>query len=164
MLVTEKLLKWVMRFYPPLFFQRIWVKSFAAGYMGVSVVVRKSIFNKNYNRTIFGATTFAAVDPFYPILFQQILKRKGYNIIVWLKSAQIQYLKPGDTDLHFSISVDDATIAHAEHILNTDGKYIQTFPVEVFNIHNELCVTVNAELYVRNLNITKPPVNESNNE
>ena len=76
MLVSEKLLKWVMRFYPPLFFQRVWVKSFAPGYRGVTVVIRKSIFNKNYNGTIFGGTSFAAVDPFYPVLFQQILKRK----------------------------------------------------------------------------------------
>jgi len=156
MLVSEKLLKWVMRFYPPLFFQRVWVKSFTPGFKGVTVVIRKSIFNKNYNGTIFGGTSFAAVDPFYPVLFQQILKRKGYNIIVWLKSAQIQYLKPGYTDLQFTISVSDDTIAEAEHILNTDGKYIKTFPIEVFNTSGDLCVSVDAELYVRNLNITKP--------
>ena len=154
--VSEKVLKWVIRFYPPLFFQRVWVKSFAKDYKGVSVIIRKSIFNKNYNRTIFGGTLFAGVDPFYPILFQQILKRKGYNIIVWLKSAQIQYLKPGNTDINFSIVINDETIAEAEHILNTDGKYIKTFPIELFNTHGELCVTVDAELYVRNLNMNKP--------
>ena len=156
MLVSEKVLKWVMRFYPPLFFQRVWIKSFSKDYKGESVIVRKSLFNKNYNRTIFGGTLFAAMDPFYPILFQQILKRKGYNIIVWLKSAQIQYLKPGNTDINFEITINDETIAEAEYILNTDGKYIKTFPIEMFNTQGELCVSVAAELYVRNLNINKP--------
>lgn len=156
MLVSEKVLKWVIRFYPPLFFQRIWVKSFFKDYKGVEVIIRKSIFNKNYNRSIFGGTMFCAADPFYPILFQQILKRKGYNIIVWIKSAQVQYLKPANTNMHFNITVDDATISHAEHILNIEGKYIKTFPINIFDKQGELCVTVDAELYIRNLNLNKP--------
>jgi hypothetical protein len=157
MLVSEKVLKWGIRFYPPLFFQRVWVKSFAKDFKGVSVVISKSIFNKNYNGSIFGGTLFSAADPFYPVLLQQIFKRKGYHTIVWLKSAQIQYLKPGTTNLRFDIAIDDATIAEAEHILNTNGKYIKTFPIELFNTHGELCVVVHAEVYLRNLNMNKPP-------
>lgn len=151
MLISERSLKWLIRFYPPLFFQRIWVRSFNKDFRGVTVTIRKSIFNRNYNRTIFGGTLFAAADPFYPILFQQILTRKGYRIIVWLKSAQIQYIKPGNTDLYFSIKVDNETITRAEHILNTEGKYIETFQVDMLNKTEEICVTVMAELYVRNL-------------
>ena len=152
MVISEKGMKWLIRFYPPLLFQRIWVVAFKKNFKGVSVKIRKSLFNKNYNRSIFGGTLFAAADPFYPILFQQILTRRGHKIIVWLKSAQINYLKPGNTDLYFNIDIDEFTIAEAETILNTEGKYIKTFLIEMFDEGGELCVNVQTELYVRNLN------------
>lgn len=157
MVVSARALKWAMRFYPPLFFQRIWVINFRKDMRGVRVKVNKSLFNRNYNGSIFGGTTFAAADPFYPVLFQQLLTRRGYNkIIVWVKSAEIQYLKPANTALQFDIYIDDEHLNEAEHILNTDGKYIRHFPVEMFDKQGELCVVVNCEVYVRNLLIHKP--------
>jgi hypothetical protein len=149
--ISENVLKWGIRLYPPLFFQRIWVKSFAKDFKGVSVVVRKSIFNKNYNNSIFGGTLFAAADPFYPLLFHQIFLRKGHNVIVWLKSAQIQYLKPAATNMYFDISIDDATIQEAEQMLVNEGKFIKTFGIEIYNKQHELCVTVQIEAYARKL-------------
>jgi hypothetical protein len=151
MLISEKALKWVIRFYPPLFFQRIWVKSFAKDFKGVDVSIKKSVFNKNYNGSIFGGTLFAAADPFYPLLFHQIFLRRGHKVIVWLKSAQIQYLKPAATNLHFSITINDETIAEAERMLTADGKFIKTFPIEIFDKDNNLCVTVFAEAYARKI-------------
>lgn len=140
-----------MRLYPPLLFQRIWVRGFAKDFKGVSVVIRKSFLNKNYNNSIFGGTLFAAADPFYPVLFHQIFLRKGHNVIVWLKSAEIQYLKPAAGHMHFDISIDDVTIAEAEEILRKEGKFIKTFQIEIFNKQNELCVVVQTEAYARRL-------------
>jgi hypothetical protein len=151
MLISEKALKWVIRFYPPLFFQRIWVKSFAKDFKGANVSIKKSVFNKNYNGSIFGGTIFAAADPFYPLLFHQIFLRRGHKVIVWLKSAQIQYLKPAVTDLHFNITIDDETITEAERMLNADGKFIKIFPIEIFDKYDNLCVTVFAEAYARKI-------------
>lgn len=142
-----------MRLYPPLFFQRIWVQKFGAGFTSVEVKVNKSIFNKNYNDSIFGGTIFTASDPFYALLFDQILQRRGFKVRVWLKSAQIQYIKAARTNLYFKINITDEDIAEAEQILNTEGKYIKAFPIEMYNSHNELCVVVMNEVYIRNLHV-----------
>jgi acyl-coenzyme A thioesterase PaaI-like protein len=149
MVVSERALKWAIRFYPPLFFQRIWVKSFAKGFKGVEVKISKSIFNKNYNNSIFGGTIFSAADPFYPLLFHQIFLRRGHNVIVWLKSAQVQYLKPAATNMHFSISIPDETILEAEQMLVTEGKFIRTFTIEILDNNNEVCAIVQSEAYAR---------------
>lgn len=149
--VSATTLKWALRFYPPLFFQRIWVKNFGPDFKSVEVKINLSLFNKNYNSTIFGGTIFSASDPFYAILFDQILRRKGFKTRVWLKSASIQYLKPGNTDLYFKISISDEEINEAEQALTHQGKFIKTFPMEIFNTRGELCALVNNEVYVRNL-------------
>ena len=67
MLVSENVLKWALRFYPPLLFQRIWVIRFTKGFRGVRVKVNRSLINNNYNNSIFGGTImglfFAGINP-----------------------------------------------------------------------------------------------------
>lgn len=151
MVVSENLLKWAIRFYPPLFFQRIWVKEFDKGFTGVHVKISKSFLNSNYNNSIFGGTIFSASDPFYALLFDQVLKRKGFKVRVWLKSATIQYLKPGRSNLYFKISLTEAEIQEAENALSSVGKFVKAFPLEILNSKGELCASVINEVYVRNL-------------
>jgi len=155
MLVSENVLKWVLRFYPPLLFQRIWVIRFGKNFRSVRVKVNKSLVNNNYNKSIFGGTIFAAADPFYPLLFHQILIHKGYQVRVWLKSAEINYLKPGRTDLFFDINITEEDIEEIEQILNTNGKHVKAYPIEMYNKQGELCVSVWSEVYIRNLNLTE---------
>ena len=149
--ITPKTLKWLLRFYPPLFFQRIWVVKFGEDFTWVEVKINKSFLNINYNKTIFGGTIFSASDPFYAILFDQILQKRGFKTKVWLKSAHIQYLKPGNTNLRFKISICDADIVEAEQKLKADGKFVKTFPIEMYNNDGVLCAAVQNEVYVRNL-------------
>jgi hypothetical protein len=151
MKVSENTLKWAMRFYPPLFFQRIWVKSFDKNFTGVQVKIFKSFLNLNYNKSIFGGTIFSASDPFYALLFDQILQRKGLKCRVWLKSASINYLKPGRTNLVFKIELSDNEINEAIKSLKTVGKFVKAFPINMYNSKGELCVNVINEVYIRNL-------------
>ena len=151
MVVSENTLKWAMRFYPPLFFQRIWVQKFDKDFMGVHVKIARSILNSNYNNSIFGGTIFSASDPFYALLFDQVLKRKGFKTRVWLKSASIQYLKPARTNLYFKIRLTEEDILEADTALKTVGKFVKAYPLEILNSKGELCASVVNEVYVRNL-------------
>jgi hypothetical protein len=151
MRVSENSLKWLMRFYPPLFFQRIWVKSFDKDFRGVEVRIRKSIWNRNYNNSIFGGTIFAAADAFYPILFFKIFTNKGYNLRAWSRSLEIHYIKPGFTDLYYQISITDEQIAEAEEILTTIGKYSISHPIHIFDKNGVNIASVMNEVYMRNL-------------
>ena len=140
-----------MRFYPPLFFQRIWVKKFDKGFTGVEVKIAKSILNANYNRSIFGGTIFSASDPFYALMFDQLLQRRGFKVRVWLKSAEIKYLKPGRSHLYFKIQLSEDQIMEAEDALKTVGKFVKAYPMEITNTDGEVCARVINEVYIRNL-------------
>ena len=151
MVISENILKWAMRFYPPLFFQRIWVRKFDKGFYGVHVKIFKSFLNINYNRSIFGGTIFSASDPFYALLFDQILQRRGFSCRVWLKSAEIRYLKPGRADLYFNIYLSEQDILEAETALRTVGKFVKAYPIDILNSQGEICASVINEVYIRNL-------------
>src|ERR1700749_875153 len=142
MRVSENVLKWALRLYPPMLFQRIWVIGFNKGFRGVRVKVNKSLINNNYNNSIFGGTIFASADPFYPLLFHQALTHKGYKVRVWMKSASINYIKPGRTDLFFQINITEQDIKEVENVINNHEKHIKAYPIEMYSQEGELCVTV----------------------
>lgn len=150
-----------MRFYPPLFFQRIWVQRFHKDFRGVDVKINRSLLNKNYNSSIFGGTIFSATDPFYAILFDQIFQRKGYTNLVWLKSAEIQYIKPAKKNLLFTIKLSEEEIIQAEKHLIQEGKYVASFNIELFDTDGMLYVKVKNEVYIRNLNFNRNNPNKT---
>ena len=151
MTISQNALKWVMRLYPPLLFQRIWVQRFEGEFKSCTVKINKSFLNKNYNGSIFGGTIYAATDPFYALLFDQLMQRKGFKVRVWLKSASIQYIKPGRSNLYFTISLTDEMIDEAEIALRTVGRFVEAYPMELTNKSGETCATVMNEVYIRNL-------------
>ena len=151
MLVSERTLKWAMRFYPPLLFQRIWVKRFEKNFTGVEVKIFRSILNINYNRSIFGGTIYGAADPFYAVLFHQALLRKGYKVQVWQKAADIDYIKPGMSSLHFNIRIKDEDLAEACNALDTNSKFVKSYPLEIKDIQGDTCAKVNSLIYIRSL-------------
>lgn len=155
MRVSENLLKWAIRLYPPLLFQRIWVKRFHKGFRGVDVKLAHSLINRNYNGSIFGGSIFSATDPFYAILFDQILQREGFKTLVWLKSAEISYIKPARRNLYFSIVINDEEIARACEKLAAEGKYIETFTFELCDKSGLTHARVKNEVYIRNQSFTQ---------
>lgn len=149
-------MKWVMRLYPPFFFQRIWVRRFEKGYTGVEVKIRRSLLNRNYNGSIFGGTIFAAADPFYALLFDQRLQRKGFKPVVWLKSATIQYVKPGRTALFFRISLDENDVSEVGAALAEHGKVVKTYPITIVDRCGDTCAIMHNEVYIRDVGYQRP--------
>lgn len=143
----------MMRLFPPFLFSRISLQHFEKDFRGCLVKVNRSLLNINMNRTIFGGTIFSACDPFYAILYWQIFARKKIRVQTWLKSAQIRYLKPADTDLFVRFHLSEEEIAEAEAALNSDkGKFVKSYTIEMINKRGEVCVIAETEVYIRRVN------------
>lgn len=138
-----------MRLYPPFLLQRIWVQKIHKGFRGADVKVNHSLFSLNFGKAIFGGTLYSATDPFYALLFGQILKHKDYNVTVWIKSASIQFLKPARTDLYYSIRITDDMINETETELNTNNVFVKMYPIEIYSKNGVLCAVAKNEVYIR---------------
>ena len=149
MKVSENTLKWGMRLYPPLLLQRIWIRSIDAGFRGADVKINRSLITLNFGKAIFGGTIYAATDPFYAMLFWQLLKHKGYHISVWLKSASIQFLRPGRTDLYYRITITDEMINEVEKELNNKGVFVKSYIIEICSKTGDLYAIAKNEIYIR---------------
>ena len=127
------------------------MRRFYKGFTGVEVKVNRSWLNRNHNGTIFGGTIFAATDPFYALLFDQRLRRKGFKTVVWLKSATIEYIKPGRTALFFRIEIDDNDVDDVELTLAEHGKAVRTYPITIIDRSGETCAVMHNEVYIRDV-------------
>ncbi len=143
------LLKTILNLFPPLLFNRIILKDISDDFMEMKVVLRKTLFNINFHKTIFGGSIFSACDPYFPTMYYNIFSKKKRKLVIWLKSAEIEYLKPADSTLrlHFIITQED--IKTVEDALNKKGKSEILHTVEGINQKGVVCARAKMNIYLR---------------
>jgi len=145
-------LKILFNLYPPLFFNRIILKKISADYRKMTVVIKKTIFNINFHKTIFGGTIFSACDPFFPTMYYYIFKNKNCNLIIWVKNAEINYLQPADTSLLLEFKINESQIKDIEKGLKLHGKYEVKNEVNALNKKKVICANAQITTYLRDPN------------
>jgi acyl-coenzyme A thioesterase PaaI-like protein len=149
MQVSRFLLKFILNIFPPLLFNRIVLKEISDDFLEMRVVLRRALFNMNFHKTIFGGSIFSACDPYFPTMYYHIFANKGRKLIIWLKSAEIQYLKPADSTLklHFKITEEDILIV--EEKLDKEGKVEIWHTVNAINKKEIVCAKARMQVYLR---------------
>ena len=112
----------------------------------MEVKMKLKWYNKNYVGTHYGGSIFSMTDPFYMLMLIQIL---GKEYLVWDKSSQIEFLKPGKTELSAKYKLTDKVIE--DIVSNTeDGKpYFAEFDVDVTDTLGDVVAKVNKTVYIR---------------
>ena len=149
MQIQKYAIQFVLNIFPPLLFNRIVLKEISDDFMQMRVVIRRALFNINFHKTIFGGTIFSACDPYFPTMYYHIFAKKNRKLIIWLKSAEIQYLRPADTSLKLHFKITEAEIELAEKTLNENGKFEIWHSVEAINKKGVVCARAKMQVYLR---------------
>lgn len=145
--LPRPLLRIATNFYPAFLFSRTVVKSISPDWREVVVVIKRSLWNRNYVGTIFGGTLYAAADPFLMIMLIKILGIKDY--VIWDKGAHIDFKRPGKTNITFTFRITDEDLVRIEAGLKKQDKIIPEFSVEGVDENGEVCVSVKKHIYIR---------------
>ncbi len=94
-----------MNFWPPFLGSGIKVKNVAPDFTSVDVEVKMRFWNRNYVGSHYGGTIYSMTDPWYMLMLMQNI---GKEYIVWDKSAEVRFLKPGYGKLsaHFNLTAE----------------------------------------------------------
>jgi len=149
MKTSRFLLKFVLNIFPPLLFNRIVLKEISNDFLEMKVIVRRTLFNMNFHKTIFGGSIFSACDPYFPTMYYHIFANKNRKLIIWLKSAEIQYLKPADSSLKLHFQITEEDVMQVERNLNEKGKYEIWHTVEAINKKEDICARAKMLVYLR---------------
>jgi len=148
-ILSERKGWWILNFFPPLFFSRIRVVRIEPGFRGCTVRVARSLLTRNLHGTTFGGTIFSAADPYYAVMYWQVLARLGYRVQAWLRRASIEYHRPAATALTLEFRLSDDEIAAAVAALDGQGRFRKRHVIEALDRDGRVCATVETEVYLR---------------
>ena len=104
--------------------------------------------NRNIVGTHFGGSLYAMSDPFYMVMLLNIL---GSEYIVWDKSAQIKFVKPGKTKVFakFRLSLEEIEKIKIEIEKSEKGTYLLEKKVEVLDTNQQVVAVVDKVIYIK---------------
>ncbi len=144
--MKSKLLKFILNIYPPYWGTGISIEKISPDYKEIIVRMKRRWYNSNYVKTHFGGSLYAMTDPFFMLM---LIHNLGNGYVVWDKSANIDFIKPGiDTVTARFLITDD----HIKTILKNTAegqKHFQKLVVQVKDEKDELVALVTKVLYNR---------------
>jgi hypothetical protein len=138
--------KLVFNLWPPLLGAGIRIKRIQADWKEVDVEMKLRRWNANYVGTHYGGSLYSMTDPFYMVMFIEIL---GRDYIVWDKSASIRFRRPGRGTVYARFRITDEQIAEIREALKTEEKIDREFGVEVKSGEGEVIAEVKKLLQFR---------------
>ena len=139
-------MKFLLNIWPPFLFSGIRVVSITDDFRQAKVRLKLNMFNQNAVGVLFGGSLFAMTDPFCMLM---ILSRLGNDYIVWDKSADIDYIKPGKGTVTAEFFITDALIEDILAHTSEGGKYLPEIPVYVKDANGEVVAKLNRTIYIR---------------
>lgn len=140
------LMKLLLNLWPPFLFTGIKVVKLSEDYREAKVRLIQRPWNTNAVGVHFGGSLYSMTDPFYMLM---VLSQLGSDYIVWDKSADIEYVKPGVGKVYANFVVSESLINDIIHHTQYGDKYLPELPVNIVDEKGEIVAKLNRTIYIR---------------
>lgn len=148
-LESEKWFKRLWNLWPPFLGAGLKINYISSDWHQAQIILKKKFWNQNIMGTQFGGSIFAMTDAIYMVMLKKIL---GKNYIVWDKSASIQFLKPGKTQLKANFILTPEDIEGIRTQLTPENQKMDwRATVEVKDIQGQVIAVAERVVYIRAL-------------
>ena len=137
--------RWLINLYAPFLGAGIRITRIQPDWKAIDVEMKLTHWNRNYVGTHFGGSLYAMTDPFDMLM---LIENLGPDYVVWDKSANIRFLKPGRGRVLASFRITDQQIADLQAELKIMGKIEPTFTVEVRDEAGTVIAEVDKVLHI----------------
>jgi hypothetical protein len=151
----KKFLEWIasakgvrqlINIYGPYFGAGVKVTYIDKDFRQANVSLALRWYNRNYVGVHFGGSLYSMIDPFYMLL---LMNNLGKDYIVWDKSADIEFIKPGTGTVSASFIVTDEMLAEIIQKTANGDKFLPTYPVTITDEDGGIVAKANKTLYIR---------------
>lgn len=144
--------RWAFNWFPAYRGTGARVEYIADDWTEVRIRLPLSWRTRNVVGTIFGGSLYAAIDPFYMLMFMRLL---GPDFVVWDKAATIRFLKPGRTTLRATFRLESGTVEAVRAEVMRSGRLDRDFEVTLVDDAGVPHAAVSKTLYFRWKGFTK---------
>ncbi|WP_086929797.1 DUF4442 domain-containing protein [Agarilytica rhodophyticola] len=146
MFSSPKWAKFFLSLYPPYIGAGIRIDFVRDDWKEIHASMKMHWYNRNAFGTHFGGSLYSMVDPQYLLMLLHLL---GKDYIVWDKSADINFVKPGKGTLKAKFLITDKDLEDIKKNTADNQKYLPNFYVRVFDEDNDTVAEINKTVYVR---------------
>ena len=100
---------------------------------------------RNRVGTIFGGSIYASIDPFYMLMFMEIL---GKDFVVWDKGAAIRFKRPGTKTLYAKLRLTPEVTEEVKKKARELGEYTFDLPLRYLDEDGVEYAEIRKTLYV----------------
>ena len=147
--LSPRALRWLMNLYPPLLFAGVRWRAVSEDCLQARIVVLRRLLNRNLNGTLFGGAISSAADPALGILLWQALARRGRAVEGWTARFEVEFLRPGRSDLTLDLAVAPSELEAIEASLAATGRGELESVVEARDTQGEVCARFRIVTVVR---------------
>jgi len=144
-LMKRHLRRW-MNLWPPFLGAGIRVTRLDPDWRAVDVEMKLRFWNRNYVGTHYGGSLYSMTDPFYMLM---LIENLGRDYIVWDKSANIRFRRPGRGRVTAQFRLTHEQIDGIRRQLESAEKIEPTFTVEVKDDSGEMIAIVEKIVQIR---------------
>ena len=108
--------------------------------------VRLSLGIRTRNRvgTVYGGSIYSSVDPFFMLMFMQIL---GKDYVVWDKGASVKFIKPITGKVKCRFLITDELIETVRSQVAANGQYVFELPLQYEDDDGKVYATFTKVMY-----------------
>lgn len=139
------MLRWKFNLFPAYRGTGARITYIADDFREVRVRLPLSWRTRNAVGTIFGGSLYGAVDPVYMIMLMRLLGR-GY--IVWDKSAEIRFRKPGRATLYAAFKIPEEELTEIRSATE-NGPIDRVYSVDLIDAAGITHASVTKTIYIR---------------
>ncbi|WP_063833185.1 DUF4442 domain-containing protein [Aureispira sp. CCB-QB1] len=117
----------------------------AADFSDVHIRLKLGWGTRNYVGTMFGGSMASAADPIYMI---QLMRMLGSDYVVWDKSANIRFRRPGDRTLYIRFLITDELLQRIKTRILTEQEFDIELSADWVDKEGTVYATVGKVLYI----------------
>jgi acyl-coenzyme A thioesterase PaaI-like protein len=145
-IASAKGIRQIINIYGPFFGAGVKATYISKDFRKAKVSLPLRWYNRNYVGVHFGGSLYSMIDPFYMLLLMNTL---GKDYIVWDKSAEIEFIKPGKGTVSASFIVTDEMLAEIKLKTANGNKFLPTYPVTIIDENGDIVAKASKTLYIR---------------
>ena len=135
-----------VNYWPPFLGAGIRVTRWDKDWRAIDVALPLHHWNANFVGTHYGGSLYSMIDPFYMLM---LIENLGRDYVVWDKSAQIRFRRPGKGRVSASFRLSQAQLDEIREALETQEKLEQAFSVEIEDESGMAVAEVQKVIHIR---------------
>jgi hypothetical protein len=144
--ILKRHMRMLLNIWPPFLGAGIRVKRLQLDWKEIDVEMKLHRWNANYVGTHYGGSLYSMTDPF---LMLMLIENLGPEYIVWDKSANIRFRKPGRGTVSAIFRISDVDLVEIKQALHSEEKIDRAFTVEVKDEAGNVIADVQKLLHIR---------------